>query len=82
MVFATVALRMGIDLQEDINDVVHYGVPSSLEDYFQESGRGGRSGAEATSTIYWRPVDCPVRKEPNTLRDHELIDVRNHGLMG
>ena len=50
MVFATVALGMGIDLQ-DINDVVHYGALSSLEDYFQESGMGGRSGAHATSTI-------------------------------
>ena len=49
VVFATVALGMGIDLQ-DINNV-HCDAPSSLEDYFQESGRGGRSGAEATSTI-------------------------------
>lgn len=77
VVFATVALGMGIDLQ-DINLVVHYGAPSSLEDYFQESGRGGRSGAEATSTVYWKPVDCPVCKEPKTLRDHELIDVRRY----
>ena len=77
VVFATVALGMGINLQ-DINDVIHYGALSSLEDYFQESGRGGRSGAEAMSTVYWRPVDCPVRKEPNTLRDHELINVRKY----
>ena len=28
---------MGIDLQ-DINNVIHYGAPSSSEDYFQESG--------------------------------------------
>ena len=38
MVFATVALGMGIDLQ-DINDVIYSGALSSLEGYFQESGR-------------------------------------------
>lgn len=77
VVFATVALGMGIDLR-DVNTVIHYGAPQSLEDYFQESGRGGRSGGNAISTIFWKPVDCPVRKTPTTLRDHELITVRRY----
>lgn len=77
VVFATVALGMGINLQ-DVNMVVHYGAPHSLEDYFQESGRGGRSGGDAVSTVYWKPVDCPVRKKPTTVRDHELISVRRY----
>ena len=51
IVFATVALGMGINLK-DINTVVHYGSPSSIEDYFQESGRGGRSGDSARSIVY------------------------------
>ena len=33
IVFTTVALGMGIDLQ-DVDTVVHYGAPRSLEDYF------------------------------------------------
>ena len=77
VVFATVALGMGVNLQ-DVNTVVHYGAPHSLEDYFQESGRGGRTGVDAVSTIYWQPVDCPLRKQPATLRDHELIAVRRY----
>ena len=77
VVFATVALGMGVDLR-DVNTVIHYGAPQSLEDYFQESGRGGRSGVDAVSTIFWKPVDCPVRKTPTTLRDHELIAVRRY----
>ena len=77
VVFATIALGMGIDLR-DVNTVVHYGAPHSLEDYFQESGRGGRSGGDAVSKVYWKPIDCPVRKEPATLRDHELIAVRRY----
>ena len=77
VVFATVALGMGIHLQH-VNTVIHYGAPHSLEDYFQESGRAGRSGEDAVSTIYWKPVDCPMRKQPTTLQDHELIAVRRY----
>ena len=41
VVFASVAMGMGIDLR-GVNIIVHYGAPSSIEDYFQASGRGGR----------------------------------------
>ena len=77
VVFATVALGMGIDLP-DVNNVIHYGAPRSIEDYFQESGRGGRSGCSARSIVYWKPRDCPVKVKPVTMRDHEVIDVRRY----
>ena len=48
MVFATVALGMGINLR-DVDTIIHYGGPQSIDDYFQESGRGGRSGQSAVS---------------------------------
>jgi len=35
VVFATVALGMGINLR-DVNTIIHYGAPHSIEDYFQE----------------------------------------------
>ena len=76
VVFATVALGMGVNLQ--VNTIINYGAPKSLDDYFQESGRGGRSGDDAVSTIYWKPVDCRVSKKPVTPRDHELIAVRRY----
>ena len=38
VVFATVALGMGINLR-DVNTVIHYGALQSIEDYFQDSGR-------------------------------------------
>ena len=77
VVFATVALGMGINFQ-NVNLIIHYGSPRSIEDYFQESGRGGRSGEDAESMIYWNRSDCPVRKEPTTAQHRELIDVRNY----
>ena len=77
VVFATVALGMGLNMK-DVDTIIHYGAPRSLDDYFQESGRGGRSGGDAVSKIYWKPGDCPIRKKPVTLRDRELIAVRRY----
>ena len=50
VVFVTLALGMGIH-PKDVNTVVHYRAPQSLEDYFQENGRGGRSGRGAVHSI-------------------------------
>ena len=43
VVFATVALGMGVHLAT-LNAVIYYGAPHSLDNYFQECGRAGRSG--------------------------------------
>ena len=77
VVFATVALGMGVNMQ-GVNTIIHYGAPHSIEDYFQESGRGGRSGGSARSTVFWRKRDCPVRKEPSTTEHRETIAVRRY----
>lgn len=61
VVSATVALGIGINFK-GLNRVIHYGAPSSIEDYFQESGRACRTGDQAKSTIYWKPLDAPLRK--------------------
>ncbi len=78
VVFATIALGMGVNLK-DVNTIIHYGAPKSVEDYFQESGRGGRSGGEAVSTIYWKPRDCYVKRQhAQTLRGREVIAVKRY----
>ena len=71
VVFAMIALGMGVNLQ-GVNTIVHYGAPNSIDDYFQESGRGGGSGERATSTLYWKPADCPRREKIQTTRDSQL----------
>ena len=59
IVFATVALGMGVNIK-DVNLIIHYGAPHSIDDYFQESGRGVRSGDYARSVVFWKPIDCPI----------------------
>lgn len=77
IVFATMALGMGVNLK-GVNRIIHYGSPSSLDNYFQECGRGGRTGEEATSVIYWKKVDCPMYSNPKELRQKEVCDVRKY----
>ena len=72
--FVTVALGMGVNMR-DVNTIIHYGAPQNIEDYYQESGRGGRSGQSARSIVYWRFSDCSLRKNFLSTRDHEVAAV-------
>ena len=75
VVFATMALGMGVDFR-DVQYVIHYGAPRSLEDYLQESGRVGRNGQQSYSKVFWKPVDAPMRKDQSDHRNREIAAVR------
>ena len=56
VVFATTALGMGVNT-EHVSQIIHITPPSTLEAYFQEIGRSGRDGSDATATLYYNSND-------------------------
>ena len=52
---------MGID-RPDVEAVVHFEIPGSLEAYYQEIGRGGRDGRRADAILLWNYADVRTRE--------------------
>lgn len=51
LLIATTAFGMGVDCQ-DIRTIIHWGVPSDIEQYVQETGRAGRDGLQAEAVLH------------------------------
>lgn len=74
IIFVTVAFGVGIYFK-NIGQIIHIGVPCSMEDYFQEAGRAGRDGLSSSAHIFYNSYDISKAKKKPVAGYERLCEI-------
>jgi ATP-dependent DNA helicase RecQ len=77
VIVATNAFGMGID-KPDVRFVLHLSLPSDLESYYQEAGRGGRDGQTALAVAFRNAPDLAELRRWAGARYPDFDQVQHH----